>query len=476
MPPSPSSRPTPNPTPAPSPAGGSAAGSPGEGNGAAADPSQSASRPTGGGEPRETVGLASRLAALAPYPFTRINQLTYNARRAGRDVIDMSMGNPSDPPVQSIIDRLTEAANDPRNHGYASPLGMDALRREVAARYRRRWGVMLDPEAEVLCTLGSKEGMGHLCLAVVGPGDDVVAPAPTYPAHLSAVVLAGGRPVAVETTDPAAFLAGVSRLCATRVPKLVIVSFPHNPTGTVLAEEAGTTTADQHPHEFYVELIALARRHSFLVASDLAYADIAFDGYRPPSLLAVDGAKRCAVEFTTMSKGYNMAGWRVGFCAGNRDLVLALATVKTSYDYGMFRPIQIAAITALREGDDAVDTQALVYQRRRDVLCGELARVGWPVTPPRAGMFVWAPIPPLAPAGKPAAGMVPSATGANAGPPDSTAFAARLLDEADVAVSPGAGFGPLGEGFVRMALIENEARLRLAARRIAPLLAGGQRG
>ena len=468
-------QPLPSSRSAPTPADGSAAGAPGEASGTAAESSDPASRSTASGDQPEQVALASRLAVLAPYPFTRINQLTYDARRAGRDVIDMSMGNPSDPPVQSIIDRLTEAANDPRNHGYASPLGMDALRREVAARYRRRWGVMLDPETEVLCTLGSKEGLGHLCLAIVGPGDDVVAPAPTYPAHLSAVVLAGGRPVPVETTDPAAFLAGVSRLCATRVPKLVIVSFPHNPTGTVLAGEAGTTAADPRPHEFYTDLVALARRHSFLVASDLAYADIAFDGYRPPSLLAVDGAKRCAVEFTTMSKGYNMAGWRVGFCAGNRDLVRALATVKTSYDYGMFRPIQIAAIAALREGDDAVEAQARVYQRRRDVLCSELARVGWPVTPPRAGMFVWAPIPPLAPARKPTAGEVCTPSESGASRSDSMAFAARLLQEADVAVSPGSGFGASGEGFVRMALIENEARLRLAARRIAPLLAAGQR-
>jgi alanine-synthesizing transaminase len=434
---------------------GATTGTSGDRGNGSAEPSEPASRsPHPPGD--ESIVLASRLAVLAPYPFTRVNQLTYDARRAGRDVIDMSMGNPSDPPVQAVIDRLTEAANDPRNHGYASPLGMDALRREVAARYRRRWGVLLDPEGEVLCTLGSKEGMGHLCLAVVGPGDDVVAPAPTYPAHLSAVVLAGGRTVPVDTTDPAAFLAGVSRLCAERPPKLVIVSFPHNPTGTTLDDGS----ADR-PHGFYVDLVALARRHRFVVASDLAYADVAFDGYRPPSLLAVEGAKRCAVEFTTMSKGYNMAGWRVGFCAGSRELVRALATVKTSYDYGMFRPIQIAAIAALREGDDAVEAQARVYQRRRDVLCGELARVGWKVKPPRAGMFVWAPIPALATPGP----------GAPQAPVDSMAFASRVLAEADVAVSPGAGFGPSGEGFVRMALIENEARLRLAARRIAPLLA-----
>jgi alanine-synthesizing transaminase len=455
--PSPSSRSSPS-------TDGPRAGKSEERGASAADASEPASRSQNASGHGEGIVLATRLAALAPYPFTRINQLTYDARRAGRDVIDMSMGNPSDPPVQAVIDRLTEAANDPRNHGYASPLGMDALRREVASRYRRRWGVMLDPDGEVLCTLGSKEGLGHLCLAVVGPGDDVVAPAPTYPAHLSAVVLAGGRPVPVDTTDPASFLTGVSRLCSERIPKLVIVSFPHNPTGTVLEEGAASSTADQAPHEFYVDLIALARRHHFLVASDLAYADVAFDGYRPPSLLAVEGAKRCAVEFTTMSKGYNMAGWRVGFCAGNRELVRALATVKASYDYGMFRPIQIAAIAALREGDDAVEAQAHVYQRRRDVLCGELARIGWPVKPPRAGMFVWAPIPPLA----------ALVSGSGASPADSMAFAARLLEKADVAVSPGVGFGPSGEGFVRMALIENEARLRLAARRIAPLLAVGQ--
>lgn len=392
-----------------------------------------------------TLPVASRIEQLPPYLFARINKLTYDKRRAGCDVIDMSMGNPTDPPAQFIIDKLAEAANDPRSHGYAPATGIASLRREVASRYLRKWGVRLDPETEVISTLGSKEGFGHLCLAMINPGDDVIVPAPSYPAHVYAVALASGNPLAIDTTQPDRFLAEVARRCESPAgpPKLLVVNFPHNPSATVV-EPA-----------FYRDVVALASRHRFPVISDLAYSDVTFDGYETPSILAVEGAKKLAVEFTTMSKGYSMAGWRVGFCAGNPQIVKALSTIKTYYDYGMFRPIQIAAVVALRDGEADVVAQSQVYQRRRDVLCEGLSRIGWPVEVPKASMFVWARIPAVF-----------------ADRMNSMDFAAKLLEEADVAVSPGAGFGPAGEGFLRMALIENENRIRQAVKQIGRAIGG----
>jgi alanine-synthesizing transaminase len=390
--------------------------------------------------------LADRVASLPPYLFARINQLTYQRRRAGHDIIDMSMGNPSDAPSHAVIDKLAEAAADPRNHGYSPALGIMSLRREVASRYLKKWGVRLDPESQVIGTLGSKEGFGHLCLATIGPGDGVVVPAPSYPAHVYGVALAGGTAHLFDTTDPSRYLADIARAAETVRPKMVIVNFPHNPTATVVGPD------------FYREVVRLALRHGFMVVSDLAYADVTFDGYSSPSILAVDGGDRVAVEFTTMSKGFNMAGWRVGFCAGNREIVKALGTIKTYYDYGMFRPIQIAAIVALRHGEADVEAQAKIYERRRDVLCEGLARIGWPVAVPKASMFVWARMPESL-----------------AGRMSSMDFAAKLLEEADVAVSPGAGFGVAGEGHVRMALIENESRIRQAVRQIGRSLAADLR-
>ena len=386
------------------------------------------------------IQAASRIEQLPPYLFARINKLTYEKRRSGCDVIDMSMGNPSDPPAQFIIDKLAEAASDTRNHGYAPATGVVSLRREVASRYLRKWGVRLDPETEVLGTLGSKEGFGHLCLAMIDPGDDVIVPAPSYPAHVYAVALASGNPIAIDTTKPDKFLSEISARCgsADGPPKVLVINFPHNPTTTVVEKD------------FYEDVVSVAKQYDFPIISDLAYSDVVFDGYETPSILAVEGAKELAVEFTTMSKGYSMAGWRVGFCAGNADIIKALGTVKTYYDYGMFRPIQIAAIVALRNGEVDVANQSQVYQRRRDVLCEGLGRIGWQVTIPKASMFVWAKIP------------EPFASRMN-----SMDFAAKLLEEADVAVSPGAGFGPAGEGFLRMALIENENRIRQAVKQIS---------
>jgi len=383
------------------------------------------------------IRVADRIATLPPYLFARINQLTYQKRRAGNDIIDMSMGNPSDPPSQQVIEKLSESANDPGNHGYAPALGIMSLRREIASKYLKKWGVRLDPETEAICTLGSKEGFGHLCLAVIGPGDSVVVPAPSYPAHVYGVALASGNAVLIDTTDPSRYLSDIAKVCETIRPKMVIVNFPHNPTATVVGPD------------FYRDVVLLASRYGFMIVSDLAYADVTFDGYVSPSILAVEGAKRYAIEFTTMSKGYNMAGWRVGFAAGNREIVRALGTIKTYYDYGMFRPIQIAAIMALRHGEADVEAQAKVYQNRRDVLCEGLSRIGWRVDVPKASMFVWAKIP------EPFASRMGSMD-----------FATKLLEEADVAVSPGAGFGAAGEGYVRLALVENENRLRQAVRQI----------
>jgi len=390
-----------------------------------------------------TIEVAERVRRLPPYLFARLNRLMYEKRRAGDDVIDLGMGNPSDPPQPLVIEKLAQAARDPKNHGYSHSLGILSLRREVAAKYFRKHGVRLDPETEILVCLGSKEGFSHMCLALLGPGDTAIVPAPYSPAHLYAVAMAAANAILLEVADPEKFLANVDYTCRHLVPrpKLLIVNFPHNPSTAVVEPE------------FYVELVRLAKRYGFMVISDLAYADVTFDGYQAPSLLAAPGGIDVGVEFTTMSKGYNMAGWRVGFCAGNAEMIRALATIKGYYDYGMFRPIQIAAIMALRQTEAAVEAQAAVYQRRRDVLCNGLKRLGWPVEKPKATMFVWA--------------RIPSPWAEQLGSFD---FAMKLLKEADVVVSPGAAFGPAGEGYLRMALVENENRLRQAVRQIGRCL------
>ena len=390
-----------------------------------------------------TIEVAERVRRLPPYLFAEINKLMYEKRRAGADVIDLGMGNPSDPPQDIVIEKLAEAARDPKNHGYAPAQGIASLRREAAAKYFKQYGVRLDPQREVITCLGSKEGFSHMCLALIGPGDTAIVPAPSYPAHLYAVAMAAGNAILLEVSDSARLLTNIDYTCRHLVPrpKLLVVNFPHNPT-TVVVEP-----------EFYVEVVKLAKRYGFMVISDLAYADVTFDGYKTPSFLAAPGALDVGVELTTMSKGYNMAGWRVGFAAGNAEMLRALSTIKGYYDYGMFRPIQIAAIMALRHTDAAVEAQAAIYQRRRDVLREGLDRIGWPTDCPKASMFVWAKIP------EPWASQMKSME-----------FAMKLLQEGDVVVSPGAGFGPAGEGYVRMALVENENRIRQAVRQIGRCL------
>ncbi len=386
------------------------------------------------------IQVASRVLRLPPYMFGRINALLYRKRRDGSDVIDLGMGNPSDPPEEQVIEKLADAARDVSSHGYSDSKGIVKLRQEVASKYLTRYGVRLDPDSEIIVCLGSKEGFSHMCLALMGAGDTAIIPAPFFPVHMYGVALAAGNTIALEVQDSSKFLSNIAYTCEHLYPrpKLLIVNYPHNPS-TVTVEP-----------EFFHEIVRLAKRYGFMVISDFAYADVAFEGYRPPSFLAAPGAVDVGVEFTTMSKGYNMAGWRVGYCCGNAEMIKALGIIKGYYDYGMFQAIQVAAIVALRHTEAAVEQQSAKYQSRRDVLVEGLRRIGWTVNAPKAGMFVWA--------------KVPDRLAQSMSTMD---FAMHLLEKADVAVSPGSGFGPSGEGFVRMALVENENRLRQAVRQIS---------
>lgn len=389
-----------------------------------------------------TIPVADRVKRLPPYLFGKINKLKYQKRVAGVDVIDLGMGNPTDAPDPLVSEKLAEAIKDPRNHRYSVSNGIENLRKEVSARYWKRYGVRLDPNSEVIACLGSKEGFSHMCLALMGPGDTAIVPAPSFPIHVYAVMLAAGNVIALDCRHPEQFLSNIAYTCEHLFPKpkVVIVNFPHNPSSTCIEQD------------FYVELVALAKKYNFLVISDFAYADICFEGYQAPSFLAAPGALDVGVEFTTMSKGYSMAGWRIGFCCGNSEMVRALGTIKGYYDYGIFQAVQIAAIVAMRHCDAAVESIAAEYQTRRDVLCDGLSRLGWSVEKPKAGMFVWAKIP------EPWARM------------GSIDFAMKLLDEGGVAVSPGRGFGEEGEGYLRLAIVENTQRLRQAVRQIGRCL------
>jgi len=386
-----------------------------------------------------TVQLSERMKKLPPYVFGRLNKLKLQRRKAGQDVIDLGMGNPNDPTPQRIVDKLCEAVADPRNHRYSvSADGIFNLKREVAAFYKRQWGVEIDPEEEIVCTIGSKEGLSHLSLALMDPGDTAIVPSPAFPIHIHSITLAGGKVLTVPiSTDPAFFdeLEVIVRELESPA-KLLLLNFPHNPT---------TLTVEV---DFFQRAVEFAREHQMLIVHDFAYSHITFDGYKAPSFLQAEGAKELGVEFTTMSKSFNMAGWRVGFCVGNSVMVQALARIKGYYDYGLFMPVQIASIIALRECEEDCRRQAAVYQSRRDVLCEGLNRIGWPVQPPKGTMFLWAPVP------HKYAGM------------DTVDFSLMMLEKANVAVAPGSAFGPGGEGFVRMALVENELRLKQAVRQI----------
>jgi alanine-synthesizing transaminase len=376
--------------------------------------------------------------------FGKLKQLTHERRQAGIDIIDLGMGNPNQPTPQPIIDKLSEAAQELRNHRYSASRGIYNLRREVSWYYERRFGVDIDPDEEAIAVIGTKEGLGHLALALIDNGDLAMVPNPTFPIHMYSIVLAGGSVVSIPLTEENDFIPSLTEI--TRDiwprPKVLILSFPHNPTGAVV--DLG----------FFEEIVAFAKRQEIIVIHDLAYADIVFDGYKAPSLLQAKGAKDIGIEFISLSKSYNMAGWRCGFAAGNREIVEALARIKGYYDYGIFAPIQVAAIMALRTPEDTVMENAAVYQKRRDVLVDGLNRIGWKVPKPQASMFVWAPIPE---AWKHLSSME---------------FAMKLLSEAEVCVSPGAGFGHNGEGYIRIALVENEDRIRQAVRQIRKALFG----
>jgi alanine-synthesizing transaminase len=388
------------------------------------------------------IPVADRMKRLPPYLFGKINKVKYQKRVAGVDIIDLGMGNPTDAPDPMITQKLVEAVKDPRNHRYSVSNGVGNLRKEVAARYQRKYGVKLNPDNEIIACLGSKEGFSHMCLALMGPGDTAIVPAPSFPIHVYAVVLASGNVIALDCRDPQEFLKRIADTCEHLFPrpKLVIVNYPHNPSTTCIEQD------------FFVELVRLAKKYEFMVISDFAYSDICFDGYQAPSFLATPGAVDVGVEFTTMSKGYSMAGWRIGFCAGNSEMVRALATIKGYYDYGIFQAVQIAAIVAMRHCDDAIDTICAEYQKRRDILCEGLTKLGWELEVPRASMFVWTKIP------EPWAQM------------GSIPFTMKLIEEAGVAVSPGGGFGPEGEGWLRLAIVENSQRLRQAVRQIGRCL------
>jgi alanine-synthesizing transaminase len=388
---------------------------------------------------------ANRIERLPPYVLGRLKQMIYERRRAGADVIDLNMGNPTDPAPDAVVEKIREAVSDPRNSRYSVSKGVYNLRREVALKYKRKWGVDLDPDKEVIATIGSKEGFSHMCLALMGPGDIAVVADPAFQIHSYAVILAGASVIQVPLGNDQAFLDRIANVLAhmTPKPKVVILNYPHNPT-TMTVEAS-----------FFDAVVRLADEHQVIVLHDFAYGETCFDEYKAPSYLQADGAKQFGVEFSTLSKPYNMAGWRIGFCVGHPQMIDALGTIKGYYDYGIFQAVQIASIIAMREGDKHVDQQALVYQKRRDVLVDGLRKLGWEVDLPRASMFVWVKVKPehLAPF--------------NGSTND---FCLAMVDQAEVAMTPGAAFGDLGEGYVRMALVENEQRMRQALRQLGRVL------
>ncbi len=383
-----------------------------------------------------------RMSRLPPYVFSIVNELKMDLRRRGEDIIDMGMGNPDLPTPKHIVAKLVEAARKGHNHRYSASAGITKLRHAIAGWYKGRFDVDIDPETEAIATMGAKEGLSHLVLALVSPGDVVFAPNPTYPIHPYSVIIAGGDLRSIPIGPDRDFFEDL--LNATKQtwpsPKILIVSYPHNPTTNVV--EIG----------FFEKIVAFCREHEIMVIHDFAYADLVFDGYKPPSFMQVPGAKEVGVEFFSLSKSYSMAGWRVGFCVGNAEIVSALRRIKSYLDYGMFQPIQIAAIIALNGPQDCVSEIVEVYRRRRDALVSGLNRIGWPVESPKGTMFVWARIP------------------ESHRKMGSVEFSKMLIKEAKVAVSPGIGFGEYGDDFVRFALVENPQRVGQAIRGIRQML------
>ena len=383
-----------------------------------------------------------RIESLPPYVFAEINTRKAKARAAGDDIVDLAFGNPDIPTASKVVDKLVESARLGKNHRYSQSRGIPNLRKAVADRYFRRFGVELDPETEVITTIGAKEGLSHLMWALVQPGDVALVPEPSYPIHIYAPLLAGAEVRQVPISHEEDFFEALTDTFTNSLPKprVIVISFPHNPTTVCVGIE------------FFERLVDFAKSNEVFLVHDFAYADISFGGYSPPSLLQVPGAKDIGVELYTLTKGHSMAGWRVGFVMGNPEMVGALAKLKSYLDYGTFQPIQIASIIALNEGDDFVLEVNEVYERRRDILIDGLARAGWEIPKPVGTMFVWAKIPDA---------YVHMS---------SMEFAFFLLDEAKVAVSPGVGFGPSGEGYVRFALVENDHRIAQAVRTIRATL------
>ena len=380
----------------------------------------------------------SRIKRLPAYVFNITNELKMAARRRGDDVIDLSMGNPDGATPKHIVDKLVEASQRIDTHGYSVSKGIPRLRKAICEWYKRRYAVELDPDSEAIVTIGSKEGLAHLMLACLERGDTVLVPNPSYPIHIYGAIIAGADIRSVRMTAGVDFFAELERAIRelTPKPKMLVLGFPSNPTAQCV------------DLSFFEKIIALAKQHDILVVHDLAYADIVFDSYRAPSIMQVPGARDVAVEFFTMSKSYNMAGWRIGFMVGNKDLVHALARIKSYHDYGSFTPIQVASIVALEGPQDCVEKVKLTYQKRRDVMAKGLHDIGWMVEVPKASMYIWAKIP------EAYAGL------------GSIEFTKRLLEGAHIAVAPGIGFGDYGDDHVRIALIENEHRLRQAVRGI----------
>ncbi|MCX7704731.1 MAG: aminotransferase class I/II-fold pyridoxal phosphate-dependent enzyme [bacterium] len=377
---------------------------------------------------------SSRIRNLPGYLFQTINEKKQKARQSGRDVIDFGMGNPDMPPPEPVIEKMRETLSNPRVHRYSASRGIPHLRKEVSLWYERRFGVKIDPEEEAIVTIGSKEGISHLALAIFERGDVVLTPNPTYPSHFYSVIIAGASVYDVPLLKENNFIPDLTQPIYDRypAPKAMIVSYPNNPTAQVVEID------------FFKELVRFAKRHNLIIIHDIAYAEICFDKYRAPSFLQVDGAKEVGVEFYSLSKTYNMAGWRVGFMVGNKYIVKALTKLKSYYDYGIFTPIQVAAICALRLEQKYIDRTVNEYKKRRDALVRGLNRIGWNVDTPKATMYIWAPIP------------------EKFRHMNSLDFSLFLLEKCNVVVSPGLGFGKYGEGFVRFALVENEHRIKQA--------------
>jgi len=386
-----------------------------------------------------------KIRRLPPYVFEEVNRLKATARAGGADIVDLGMGNPDLPTPKFIVDKMCEAIRDPRTHRYSASKGIAGLRKAQAAYYARRFGVTLNPNTQVVATLGSKEGFANMAQAITAPGDVVLCPNPTYPIHAFGFIMSGGTIRAIPAKPDDDFLVAIDRAVRYSIPKpiAIILNYPANPT----AFEADL--------DFYREIVAFARKHEIVVLSDLAYAEIFFDGSPPPSILEVEGAMDVAVEFTSMSKTFSMPGWRMGFAVGNERLLAALARVKSYLDYGAFTPIQVAATAALNAGDEAIEEVRTIYRRRRDVLVDSFGRAGWNVPSPSSTMFAWAPLPEAY---------------RHMG---SLEFSKLLIEKADVAVAPGIGFGEHGDSHVRIALVENEHRIRQAARNIKRFLASG---